>query len=397
MNSTYPLLQSSSKRGTASPQRLYKRIVHLLSDDGPGGGPATVQRHIKYYFQYFDIVLLHGGSGKTVEYCQKEMIRTIRLPIDRMWKLLWGWIPLFYQLKNLSPDLMFVHGQWEAPLGALIGRLAGVKKIIYIAQWPAFYTDWDLYRVIRNHIVEAIPVHLCDKVVCISPGNLYQYQIRFPQYLDKLIHISNPFDLTTEPSPEEAIKLRKEFGWRDDQVNVVAVGRIATQKHIEWLLQSWVTVQNQVPEARLWIVGGGEEEQRMRKLARELGITETCTFLGSQKHGMKFINASDFVAMTTLYEGHANIPMEAHLCSKTIVANAVDGVRMSINDGVDGFLVEAGDIQTFAERLITLCRSRELRETMGKAGHENVEKFSMDKVMLQYSELIQGLIGSSQK
>ena len=61
------LLHSTFHHGT---WRGYKRIVHLISDDGAGGGPATVQRHIKYYFKTFDIVLLHGGKGNIVEYCQ---------------------------------------------------------------------------------------------------------------------------------------------------------------------------------------------------------------------------------------------------------------------------------------------------------------------------------------
>jgi len=379
-------------RNTENGQRLFKRIVHLISDDGPGGGPATVQRHIKYYFHNYDIIFLHGGSGSIVEYCHKASVRTVQLPIDRLWKCLWGWIPLFCQLRKLQPDLFIVHGQWAAPLGALVGKLAGVRKMIYIAQWPAFYTDWDLYRVIRNHIVESIPVHLCDKTVCISPGNLYQYQIRFPDHLEKLIHISNPFDLSDPPTLEDAVTLRRQLGWRADQINVVSVGRIATQKHFEWLLKSWAIVQKEVPEARLWIVGSGEEDEKMHKLAEKLGITTTCTFLGSKKHGLPYINAADLVAMTTLYEGHANIPMEAHFCSKPIVANAVDGVRMSINDGEDGFLVPAGDIQFFAERLITLCRSRELMEKMGKAGRKNVEKFSLKNVMGKYSLLIETLI-----
>jgi len=386
-----PLIHSLIR--SPSSKRLFKRIVHLLYEDGPGGGPATVERHIKYYYKYFDIVLLHGGRGKTVEYCQQEGVRTVQLPIDRIWKLCFGWIPLFYQLWKLKPDLLIVHGQWAGPLGALVGKLAGVKRMIYIAHWPAFYTDWDLYRVIRNHIVEAIPVTLCNKVICISPGNMYQYQIRFPKQLDKLIHISNPFDLTDEPTMEDAAQLRTQFGWREDHINVVAVGRIATQKHFEWLLESWVIVQREVPEARLWIVGGGEEEKLMHALAKELAITSTCTFLGSQKNGLRFINASDIVAMTTLYEGHANIPMEAHFCGKPIVANAVDGVRESINDGKDGFLVDAGDTGTFSERLITLCRSKELREKMGAAGRKNVERFSMDKVMVRYSGIIQEILG----
>jgi len=277
-------------------------------------------------------------------------------------------------------------------MGALVGKLARVESIMYIAQWPAFYTDWDLFRVVRNHIAESIPVHLCDKVICISRGNLYQYQIRFPGHLDKLIHISNPYDTSCMPTREEAVETRQKWGWSKDLIHVVSVGRIATQKHLEWLLQSWVIVQKEVPGARLWIVGDGEEEARMKQLAIKLEISHTCTFLGAQLNGIDFIHAADIVAMTTLYEGHANIPMEAHLCGKPIVANSVDGIRLSINDGEDGFLVQAADIETFAERLIALCRSPELRENMERVGRKNVERFSMDKVMLKYTDLIRSII-----
>ena len=121
--------------------RLYKRIAHFIAEDGPGGGPNTVIRHIKYYFKEYDLVFLHGGSGRVAEFCKKIGISHKRLPTDRLWKCLWGWIPLFFELKKLRPDLLILHGQWAAPLGAMVGRLAGVKKIIYIAQWPAFYTD----------------------------------------------------------------------------------------------------------------------------------------------------------------------------------------------------------------------------------------------------------------
>jgi len=377
---------------TSGGERLFKRIVHFIADDGPGGGPNTIIRHIKYYFKEYDLGFIYGGSGRVAEFCKKNGINHKRLPTDRLWKCLWGWIPLFLELKKLQPDLLIVHGQWAAPLGAMVGRLAGIKKIIYIAHWPAFYTDWDLYRVVRNHLVESIPVHLCDKVVCISPGNHYQYQIRFPRQMGKLVMVPNPFDLENLPPPEKVGEIRQKWGWTNELVHVVSVGRIATQKHLEWLLESWVIVQKEVPGARLWIVGDGEEEARMKQLAIKLEISHTCTFLGAQLNGIDFIHAADIVAMTTLYEGHANIPMEAHLCGKPIVANSVDGIRLSINDGEDGFLVQAADIETFAERLIALCRSPELRENMGRVGRKNVERFSMDKVMLKYTDLIRSII-----
>ena len=151
-------------------------------------------------------------------------------------------------------------------------------------------------------------------------------------------------------------------------------------------------VQKEVPEARLWIVGDGEEEKNMKALASKLEITDTCAFLGAQPKGIDFINAADVVAMTTLYEGHANIPMEAHACQKPIVSNAVDGVRLSVTDGVDGFLVIAGDVQGFAEKLILLCRSEELRNRLGEAGLKNLQQFAIEKVMAKYSTVIKALI-----
>lgn len=52
-----------------------------------------------------------------------------------------------------------------------------------------------------------------------------------------------------------------------------------------------------------------------------------------------------------IFTRYSRIPMEAHLCSKPIVANAVGGVRISIVKGENRFLVQAGDIQAFPRDL----------------------------------------------
>jgi glycosyltransferase involved in cell wall biosynthesis len=264
--------------------------------------------------------------------------------------------------------------------------------MVYISHWPAFYTDWDLYRVVRNRIAESIPVHLCDKTICISPENHYQYQIRFPRLQDKFLQICNPFDIEA-PSPSGAVAVRRQFGWSEEQIHVVSVGRLSSQKHVEWLLESWLEVQKRVPAARLWIIGSGEDENQLHSLAVKLEIERTCTFLGAQKNGIDFINACDVVAMTSLYEGHSNVPMEAHLCGKPIVANSVDGVKVSITEGIDGFLVPPGDTAAFSQRLVELCDSVEIRKRMGDHGKKSVLKFSVKIIMESYSKLITDLIG----
>lgn len=371
-----------------------KKVCHLIHHDGPGGGATTVITHLKNTLDEYDLVVLAGGEGRIAEFCKERKIELVNVPIERLWKCLWGWFPLWKQLRKIQPDLLIVHGQWAGPLGALVGKLAGIGKMVYIAHWPAFYTDWDLRRVIRNHVVESIPVHFCDKVICISPGNLYQYQIRFPDCLGKLIHLRNPYDAVSSPSEDEGRAVRSKYGWSNDLIHVVSLGRISTQKHLEWLLRSWVIVQERVPEARLWIIGDGEEATSIRALALELRLGQSCVFLGEQPSGIDFLKASDVVAMTTLYEGHANVPMEAHACGKPIVANDVDGVGLSIADGVDGYLLPAGDIKEFSEKLIQLCRSQELRKSFGEAGLKNLMKFPVEGVMNDYKTVIRKLIES---
>lgn len=372
--------------------RQFKRICHLIHDDGEGGGAVSVLAHMKWYFREYDIIFLHGGSGRVEEFCTREHIRNVRLPIDRIWKCLFGWIPLLYWLIKLKPDLLILHGQWAGAMGAVAGKLAGLPRMLYIAHWPCFYTDWDIYRVIRNRIMEEIPVGLCDRTICLSPENFYQYYIRFPKKGHKLVQLSNANPDWDLPTAESRDKLRREVGMHERNVHVVSVARLASQKNISWLLRSWVSVQQRVPEARLWIVGTGEEEEKLRTLAAELEITGSCTFLGSRKHGIRYVDAADIVAATTLYEAHSHSVLEALRCGKPIVANNADGVRCSLRDGHEGFLVQVGDVVAFADRIVQLCQSRELRERMGDEGRKSVQKYEMDQVMPKYSAVISSLI-----
>jgi glycosyltransferase involved in cell wall biosynthesis len=270
-------------------------------------------------------------------------------------------------------------------------RIAGVRRSIYIAGWPAFYTDWDLWRVIRNRLCEAIPCHSCNRVVVLSRGSWYQYSIR--RLGDgKLRLIHNGVDLERVPSPAQTRSLRETNRWDDQFCHVVSVGRLADQKCVDWLLRSWRIVQEKRSDARLWIVGDGQEEAALHRLAKDLEIGGTCAFLGSQPNGFEYVAAADIVAMTTLYEGHALLPLEAMASGRPIVASDVDGVRDSIRDGAEGFLVPPGEIEAFAEKLLLLIEDPALRKRMGDAGRLRAPDFSVAHSTRKYSLLIEEVL-----
>jgi len=299
---------------------------------------------------------------------------------------------LVVELIRNKPDLLVLHGQWGAVLGAMAGRIARVR-MVYIAHWPTFYGDWDAYRAMRNHLCELLPCRWCVRVITLCESSRYEYFRRDMVDYDKLVVLPNPVDLTTLPTPSDALAVRARHRWDPGQFHVVSVGRLAEQKRVDWLLRSWKIVQERAGgAARLWIVGDGDEEAKLKALARSLGVTETCVFLGAQPTGIAYVAAADLVVATSMFESFGYVVAEAQACGKAVVTNKVHGICDIMKDGVQGYLVNPGDFFSFADRIINLMQDAALRSRMGEAGRQAVLAYSREKVMAAYDRLFTCLL-----
>lgn len=376
------------------------KIVHIIHRDAIGGGETMLAQHLRYYGKKYDTCVLHGGRGLVSRTCEELGIQHIQIPLETKLKSIPGFFHILWHLRQLKPDLLILHGQWGGPLGAIAGKILGIQPMLYVIHWPSFYTDWDIYRVVRNFFSEWFPVHFCHRLIALSNASRYQYMIRFPNSDRKMVVLCNMVELSKIPGPEVGESIRREFHWSPDCVHVVSVCRMATQKRIDWLIKSWKIVQDSGVNARLWLVGGGELLSRMQELARLEGIEKSCTFLGLQQNGINFIRAGDIAAMTSMYEGNSLVPMEVMACGKPIVASGVDGVRDTFTHGEEGFLVPPGDIQKFAQCLITLIRDSKLREQMGQKGLVSCRQYDSNIVLERFVALYENELhhnGESQK
>jgi glycosyltransferase involved in cell wall biosynthesis len=292
----------------------------------------------------------------------------------------------------MRPDLLVLHGQWGGFLGALAGRMTGIRHVVYIARWPAFYADWDFWRINRNFICEWTPCRLSDKVVVLSESSRQQYLIRHWPAETKLMVIPNTLNPTSIPTSAAAAALRATEGWNDKDCHVVCVGRLASQKRVDWRLKSWAHVKNRCPNVRLWIVGGGKLRSSLEEEARSLELGDSCSFLGPRTNGIEFIAAADIVAFPSVFESFGRVALEGMACGKPIVASSVDGLRDLLSDGQTALLAPAGDIELFAEHLCRLIQDGSLRDRIGAAGKLNAARFCPNVVMPRYFALIEGLL-----
>ncbi len=369
-----------------------KRIVHLIHEDGAGGGPYTVAKHITYYSHFFDLHVLHGGRGRIAATCDAVGIPHSRLEIDRLASAGASFPILIGLLLYFQPHLLILHGQWAGLLGALAARAAGIRNLLYIAQWPAFYTDWDLFRSLRNWLTEGITCRLSRRIVCLSHSNRVAFLQRFPFIRSKVCVLPNSVDFGETVSAGQINAIRTDWGWEPELCHLVSVGRLSDQKRVDWLLRAWAVCRDLFDRARLWIVGDGPERVALERLGQELELGSSCRFLGQQPRGALFVAAADVVVFTSLYESFGNVALEAMQAGRPLIASDVPGIDETLQDGVQGYRVAPGDVDGLAEKMRLLIGNSSLRDQLGKDGRNRVAAFSTPAVLPRYLDLVHKMI-----
>lgn len=173
---------------------------------------------------------------------------------------------------------------------------------------------------------------------------------------------------------------------------VIAVGRYTYQKGFDLLADAWKIVTASHPDWELNIYGGGDVD-KYRHLAIEKGISKTFICNGSV-HDItaKYLESSIFV-LSSRYEGFGLVIVEAMACGLPVVSFACPcGPRDIIHNNEDGFLIENGDIDSFAQKIIYLIENEEQRTKMGQSSKESVNRFKMENIGTQWVNLFESII-----
>lgn len=144
------------------------------------------------------------------------------------------------------------------------------------------------------------------------------------------------------------------------------VGSLVTVKNISSLLKAFAILNDKQKDSgiRLYIVGGGFLEKKLKTLALDLKVDEKTVFVGPVLHGdlPLWMNAADCLCLPSLSEGHPNVMMEALACGTPVVGSDVGSIPDFVSPGKDnGFVINATNVNDIAEKLFD-CVSREYNQ-----------------------------------
>lgn len=126
----------------------------------------------------------------------------------------------------------------------------------------------------------------------------------------------------------------------DGVFQFVTVGRLSPEKNHERLIRAFAQVHEVHPSTRLVIIGTGPLEDHLRAVAAELEVGGSVVFAGSLRNPWALMNECDAFVLSSDYEGQPMVILEARVLGLPIVSTAFGSVQGSVDDGVDGLVVE---------------------------------------------------------
>jgi glycosyltransferase involved in cell wall biosynthesis len=190
-------------------------------------------------------------------------------------------------------------------------------------------------------------------------------------------------------------------GYRPPDGRIVApptllvLGRVEPYKRIDLLLQALSRIREQIPEARLCIVGGGTGLAAVRSEVQRLGLGAhvTCTGVVAEAEKLRYIHAADLLLNASEKEGWGLTVLEAAACGVPTVAHDVPGLRDAVLNGRTGVLVPYGDVAALTRVTVELLRDPERRRRLGCAARQWAERFSWDGVADATAQCIEEVAG----
>jgi len=188
--------------------------------------------------------------------------------------------------------------------------------------------------------------------------------------------------------------LRSRFGCSEDDILLLAVGRLAARKGYGSLLKAFAQVKSNFPNSRLVIVGRGHLRKRLLNQAKNLGISSSVYI----ESGMSFeelaelFRNADLTVYPSYYEGQGLIPLES-MSSGTPVVTVNHGPLPEMVDSEVGALFEMGNINSMSETILKEISDKKSLKEKGDAGRKRVlENFTYEIDADQFIEIYERIV-----
>lgn len=299
----------------------------------------------------------------------------------------------FYPIKAVNHikewDLDIIHSHTEFGIGTFARVIGKQFDIPVVHTYHTMYEDY-VHYITKGYfdgpskkIVEYLTKFYCDKTVneLIVPTKKTYDLFKEKYKYDRNVHII-PTGIEIERFYKEKVSLDKlntlksELGITKDDITVLFVGRIASEKDVEFLIHNHSSLLKVNKNIKLLIVGDGPDLDNYKKLASKNKISDKVIFTGkvAWKDIPLYYNIGDIFTTASHTETQGLTVIEAMASSLPVVALDDEAFRNTVIDGLTGYLFK--NRKEYINHMISLIKNKEQRKNMGTQGRINAETYS---------------------
>jgi len=295
-------------------------------------------------------------------------------------------------IKKMEPDIL--HAHYVTNYG-LFGALCNFNPFV-ITAWGS-----DILIVPESRLISAIKRYIAtytlkkaDSVTC-DAEHMKETMKRLgvPEEKIKLIYFG--IDTRRFSPGQKSEKLKVRLGVYNSPT-IITLRNLRPVYDVESLIKSVPLVLKEIPESKFIIAGKGPEEERLKELAKSLGVSDSVKFIGFIPNDElpEYLNSMDVYVSTSLSDaGIAASTAEAMSCGLPVIVTDVADNKEWVEDGITGFVVPTKDPKLLAEKIIYLLQNENVRKKFGKISRKIIEERNnyhkeMGKMEKIYKELV---------
>ena len=169
---------------------------------------------------------------------------------------------------------------------------------------------------------------------------------------------------------------------------MLIVGRLCEQKAHDILLGAIALLPAGLHHWRLAVVGQGENEADVRRLAERLGVGDRVDWYGQVENPYAFYQVADLFVLPSRHEGMPSALLEAMSFGlPPIVSDASPGPLEVVRHGDTGLVVPVGDRRALAEAIALLANRPDLRRRLGENARREVVRYDLDTALAAWHEV----------
>ncbi len=327
---------------------------------------ATVDSHILcfhipflklFHDKGYEVHVATNGTEK-IPYCDKKIV----IPFERSpYKL--NNLKAIKQLRKVINEEKYDIIHTHTPMGSVVTRLAAKQarkkyhtRVIYTAHGFHFYKGAPLLNWLLFYPVEKYLAKYTDTLITINQEDYDRAKRKFSkrchdiQYVPGVGIDEKKFNI--KMTKEEKHELRRSLGLKDDDFVMIYVARLDKNKNQGFLIEVMKDLVKEHSNIHLLLVGPDELDGKYQEQAKE--ISNNVHFLGFRKDIAKLMKVSDIAVSSSLREGLPVNIIEALTVGLPVVATDARGVRDLIQDGINGYLIEAENKKKFNNNIYSI-------------------------------------------